>query len=171
MKTLYIVFLIIFSVYFISCGSSNFDTENEIHQRTAQFIESEYLPYGDTGTSIITGQAFLKTRGGDVKYGAGCMVYLNPVTTYSTEWFTYGIIKEMSLSKADQRIDKYHWETMADGFGNFEFKNLPTGEYYLACNITWEVPGKYNLVTTGGYAYAQAKISTGETIKVIVTRK
>lgn len=169
MKALYFFCSIIFTCIFISCSSSIY--EDPIHQRTAKFIESEYAPYGDSGSSVITGQAFLKTRGGDVKFGAACMVYLNPVTTYSTEWFTYGIIKEMSLSKADPRTDKYHWETMADGFGYFEFKNLPAGEYYLACRILWEVPGKYNLETTGGYAYAITKVKPGETVKVVVTRK
>lgn len=144
----------------------------EIHNRTAPFIQSEYDPYENPGTSVITGQAFMKTRGGDVKYGAGCTVVLNPVTTYSTEWFRKAVIEGYSLSEPDPRGSKYHRQTIADGNGYFEFKNLPKGEYYLACSITWQYYAGSLLgnQTTGGTAYAKTKVNESETVKVIVTR-
>ena len=58
------------------------------YQRTAEFIESEYEPYSNMGTGGICGHALLRTPGGDPQLGAGATVYLKPVTTYSTEWFT-----------------------------------------------------------------------------------
>lgn len=154
-------------ILFTSCTASY---SPEVYNRKAKFIDSEYTPYGVPGTSTITGQAFLKTRGGDVKFGAGCVIWLNPVTTYSKEWYEKSVIKGYMLSEADPQTEKYHWETIADGFGNFEFKNLPAGNYYIACNITWQVPGKYGLEGTGGTAYAQTSVKEGGVVKVVVTR-
>lgn len=51
------------------------------------FQESEYLALPKTGTATIIGQAFLKTRGGDVKTAAGNEILLNPVTSYSLQWY------------------------------------------------------------------------------------
>jgi hypothetical protein len=141
------------------------------YKRQAQFIEAEYAPYGKPGTSTISGQAFVKTRGGDVRYGAGNEVGLNPVTTYSNEWFEQTVRKQRVMEAADPRCDKYYWETRADGEGRFTFENLPAGEYYVFCVISWEVAGQYGMETTGGVASAKVKVGSGQHLKnVIVTR-
>ena len=69
--------------------------------RTVEFIESEYDPYAGSGTGTIAGQAFFRTRGGDVKFGAGCEVHLNPVTSYSTEWFERYVKNYETLQEPD----------------------------------------------------------------------
>jgi hypothetical protein len=139
--------------------------------RNAKFIEAEYAAYKGDGKSTISGQAFLKTRGGDVKYGAGNQVHLNPVTSYSTEWFERGIVGNEPLEKPDDRINPYHRTTVADGFGNFAFEHLPPGQYYVACLITWEVPNLWGggLQTTGAWARAKVTVRDGESVKTIVT--
>ncbi len=38
-----------------------------------------------SSNSKLVGQAFLKTRSGDVKFGAGSIVYLYPAVEYSNE--------------------------------------------------------------------------------------
>jgi hypothetical protein len=139
--------------------------------RKAVFVEAEYAPYNIPGTGKVVGQTFLKTRGGDVKYGAGNIVYMNPVTSYSTEWFES--IKQLTrLEDPDPRTNKYNLQTMADGEGRFEFDNLPAGEYYIMCNIFWEVPsGRHGYMkTTGNPAYSRVKVENGKTTKTIVTR-
>ncbi len=141
------------------------------YPRNAQFYEDEYNPYDKSGTGIIQGQAFLKTRGGDVKYGAGNIVTMNPVTSYSTEWFEFSVKKHIPLEEPDPRTLKYNRQTVADGEGRFEFNDLPAGEYYIACYISWEVPTSSSyMITTGGYAYAKVKVEEGKVIKVVVTR-
>lgn len=134
------------------------------------FIEAEFEPYGLDGTGTITGQAFLKTRGGDIKLGAGNQVQLVPVTSYTTEGRNRVTIGGERLEPADPRIEKYRRTTIADGSGNFEFRNLPAGDYYITCVIAWEVPSQYGMETTGGIAYGTAKVKAGEMTKVVVTR-
>ena len=135
----------------------------------APFVESEFAPYRARGTSTITGQAFLKTRGGDVKYGAGNEVVLVPVTSYTRE-MTRMMKTGASITKErDPRYAAYRRTAQADGNGNFEFRNLPAGSYYLDCVIHWEVPGPYVSTVTGGLAEAEVTVGRGETAKVVLT--
>jgi len=168
-----LVFVLCFLAGFAGCAVP----PPPVIQRQATFIEAEYAPYAGEGDATITGQAFLKTRGGDVKYGAGCVIGLNPVTTYSSEWFQKVILEGLNLSPRDERAVAYHREMMGDGEGRFRFEKLPAGEYYLTCWISWEVDSGYrdrlgmgSTVQTGGVAYAQVRVGTGETVNVIVTR-
>jgi hypothetical protein len=139
--------------------------------RHVQFNQDEYTPYGAVGSAIIYGETFLKTRGGDVKKAAGNKVFLNPVTTYSTEWFDRQIIGNQLLTEGDQRARPYFQETVADSDGRFQFENLTFGDYYLACAISWEVPDGYGHTSvTGGWAYAKVNLKAGEHKKVVLTR-
>lgn len=90
------------------------------------------------GTAVITGQAFLKTRGGDVKFAAGDTIVLNPVTIYSDEWYNRAFLHGEYIGDPDSRIWDYIYKTIADGNGRFKFKNIPKGEYYINTAIFWE---------------------------------
>ena len=89
-KTIIVALLtpLISTVLFCGCATM----QPQRVPRTAVFNEDEYATYAGDGTATITGQAFVKTRGGDVKFGAGNKVFLNPVTTYSTEWYQKYVI-------------------------------------------------------------------------------
>lgn len=117
------------------------------------------------GTAIVEGQAFSKTRGGDVKYGAGNEVVLSPASPYSTEWYTATIQGEKIEPGP---LYKYQRRTIADGSGHFEFESLPPGDYYITTSVTWEVPSSYGLHTTGGPMGAKVTATAGKTINVIV---
>jgi len=137
------------------------------YQMTTPFNELEFLPYLGYGTSTIQGQAFLKTRGGAVRYAAGNTVSLIPVTSYSSEVWqasSYG-----QVAGVDQRWYIYNRNSTADGFGNFEFKNIPSGDYYLECSIFWEVPGRFGLERTGAVVKKQTKVRPNQTVKVVLT--
>lgn len=143
---------------------------NKPVERTSAFNEAEYAPYAGTGTSSITGQAFAKTMGGDVKFAAGNPISLNPVTTYSTEFYNTLVIQQKAITAPDTRAAQYNRSTVADGNGNFEFHNLPAGEYYVTTVLTWSVAGRNGPVPTGAALGAKVKVGAGETTKVIVTR-
>lgn len=138
--------------------------------RKATFIEEEYAKYRAPGTCTITGQAFLKTRGGDVKFGAGNEVHLNPVTSYSTEWYTSFIQQGRLLEDPDSRAMPFHKVVRADGNGRFKFTDLPPGDYYLACPIYWEIPSQYGLQQTGGWAHQKVSVSDGKSVDTVLTR-
>lgn len=135
---------------------------------TTPFDESAFQPYAGKGASTITGQAFEKTNGGDVKFGAGTEVSLIPVTTYTTEMIqTWRRNSVFGPPQTNPQLQKYIRQVVADGNGNFEFQNVPTGNYYVVCPIFWKVPGEP--LPTGAVASTQTHVDAGQTIKVVVT--
>lgn len=164
----------------------------EENKRLVNFQVADFEPFrgNGTGTITITGEAFLRTRGGDVNLGAGLDVFLYPVTEYTTEMLQREILGIERLAPMDERLSQFVRSTRADSRGQFEFTKLPPGDYYLLCLIQWEVhritsgpvptytggkfyltPGYYSYMeATGGWAYARAKINERETMKVVVTR-
>jgi len=138
-------------------------------QRQQHFIEQEYAPYRQKGTGRIVGQAFARTRGGDVKVAAGSLVVMNPVTSYSTEWFRYWVSGKMPMLGApDPRILEFSRSTRADAGGNFEFSDLAEGEYYVCSSVFWEVPSRYGLDRTGDWLGSKVKVKNGEVTKAIL---
>jgi hypothetical protein len=137
------------------------------HQMMTPFDESVLQGFAGKGASTITGQAFLKTRGGDVKFGAGNKVFLVPVTSYTTE--ALRALRDGEQLQLDPRLGKYIRTAIADGNGNFEFQNIPSGDYHIECPIVWEVAGEYGLSQTGEVAYTQTHVDDGQTVKVVVT--
>lgn len=138
--------------------------------RSSSFVEREYAGYGSPGTSSITGQAFLKTRGGDVKFGAGNQVLLSPVTSYSSEIWQKTVLKDGVLVAGDERAEAYTRSTVADGDGRFRFDSLPEGLYYVVTEIVWEVPSIKGpwLERTGGLVGQEVTVRPGQTVQVIL---
>jgi hypothetical protein len=137
------------------------------------FSESDLQPYLAEGTAGIIGQAFLRTRGGDVKYGAGQRVMLFPATPYFEEWFDGEVVNETGFSIQDwdvlveiSRKYKCGKAYIADASGNFAFGQLPSGKYLIWCKIEWQA----GYSTTGGYAYAKVEVGNGQIARAMVTR-
>lgn len=139
--------------------------------RVAVFDATEYAAYAGKGTGKLTGQGFMKTRGGDVKLCAGEAVYLNPVTSYSTEWFN-ATVAGIALEPADPRASEFIRSTLGGADGHFEFNELPAGEYYVMTTVRWEVPSSYQggLTPQGGPVGARVSIRNGATTNVILTQ-
>jgi hypothetical protein len=136
------------------------------------------------GNANIIGQAFLKTRGGDVKYAAGCKVTLFPKVAYidatlrcivanraleSFQPYSAGettFVKNVKRPNANTvaSFSKYGQYTTVDGSGNFLFAQLPAGEYILYCIHEWSV-GRYQ---SGGMLYITVRIGDGESQRVIL---
>ncbi|MBU1599373.1 hypothetical protein KKG61_04625 [bacterium] len=135
------------------------------------FPENEYQNLAKSGSAVVKGQAFLKTRGGDVKMAAGNDVILNPVTSYSNEWYEKYYIQGKPLVEPDSRVWNYVIRTVADGSGRFIFKNVPAGQYFVTTFVTWEAPTDYGgaLQVQGGTVTKRITVNEGDEIEVIVT--
>lgn len=137
-----------------------------------KFPEHGYKGLEKSGTAIVKGQAFLKTRGGDVKLAAGNEIFLNPVTSYSNEWYEKAYIQGKPLADPDPRLWDYVVKTVADGNGRFSFKNVPAGQYYVTTVITWEAATGYrgSLQVQGGAVTKRIAVKDGDEIELILTR-
>ncbi len=136
------------------------------------FPEQEYQSLQRSGNATIRGQAFLKTRGGDVKTAAGNEVFLNPVTSYSIEWYEKAFLGRMNLEPNDSRLDRYIKTQTADGSGRFTFKNVPPGDYFVTSVIQWEVPTGYQgaLEKTGGSVTKRITVNNDDDLDIVITR-
>jgi hypothetical protein len=137
-----------------------------------QFPLSEYKALKTEGSGVVTGQAFLKTRGGDVKTAAGNTVMLNPITSYSNQWYQVSYLGLKPLTELDSRIHQYVIETVADADGKFEFTKVPPGEYFVTVLVSWEAATGYQgaLRNQGSWISKKINVINDETLKVILTR-
>ena len=141
-----------------------------IAERKAMFNEDEFRAYAQKGNAVIFGDAFLKTRGGEIRKAAGNTIYLTPATAYTAEWIAH-VTKYAArrMTPADPRYFQYERTTTADGDGRFEFTDLPPGHYFVATKIVWDAPTRGGLTETGGWVYAQVEVAKGDKKKIVVT--
>lgn len=132
------------------------------------FHEEDFAWSTKAGTAKLTGQAFVKTMGGDVKYCAGNEVYLVPGTRYA-DALTNMPKRANSRVKHPEGYAKYRRTTIGDGMGNFEFTNLPAGRWYVGCVVAWVYDAGMYTGTTGALAEAMVTLAEGESKRVVVT--
>ena len=131
------------------------------------------------GNNTISGEAFLRTIGGEVRTCAGLDVILIPVSRYSTKRIQVlygntnaGYIPLFSGKRIVFKPDpplyyKYMKKAKCDASGHFKFTNLPDGEYYIIANVMWSVGGY--IPSQGGYLMQRVKVNGGETREIIMT--
>ncbi len=106
-------------------------------ERQAQFIIEEYVPYGKQGHAEITGSVCKNLPEG-VPCPETVIVFANPVTSYSKEWWNVHWKNGQTLSQADKRTNDYRKNADVKSGGTFEFKNLPDGQYYVVAETCVE---------------------------------
>jgi hypothetical protein len=137
------------------------------------FVQAEYDALEKTGTAVVSGQAFLRQRGGDVVTAAGANVGLNPVSSSSTQWYELNYLQQIPLSVPDSRYAEMTRWKVADADGRFRFKDVPNGRYYLATTVTWEAftGGRYGgTATQGGQICKIIEVVDGGDLEVVLTR-
>lgn len=136
------------------------------------FVESEYQSLPQSGTGIVEGQAFLKTLGGDVKYGAGQTVRLFPVTSYSEQWWKVSVLQKLPMADVHPNYQKYIRTTQADGSGSFKFTDIPPGPYFINAEVTWFAPTGYQgaLQQQGGVVANRIEVKNDKVTRVMITQ-
>lgn len=127
------------------------------------FDADEYARFEADGSGSISGTALVRGVSGNAKPGALRPVYLDPVTSYSTEWFEkmvrwYGRVRFRPLHPG---FAAHRRETVADLDGRFRFDRLPAGDYFLTCDM-WK---SYAVVEVGGFGFARIALREGEQLE------
>ena len=127
--------------------------------------------YAAEGSTKVIGQAFLKTRGGDIKFGAGELVTIYPDVPYINEINSLPWYRVKNAQGIDPKWASYVRKTTSDGGGNFEFSSIPKGSYIIETSVTWGVPTKYGMETQGGTLRTKVTVPESGQVKVIVTER
>lgn len=135
------------------------------------FNAAEYEALPTTGTGVVRGQVFLKTRGGDVKKGAGSPVVLTPATSISEQTYREGYLGgKRPSSKGGGETEKYWRRSTADAEGRFEFRDVPPGKFFVLSEVVWEAPTQFGLAKQGGLIVMPVQIENDKAVEVIVTK-
>ena len=132
---------------------------------------AEYAQLATEGSTAVTGQVFMRTRGGDVKLGAGNQVILDPATTYAGEWIKRGLLHVESLGDrgSDPRFQRVQRRSVADAQGRFRFENVPPGTYWIRSYVQWFVSNRMPI--QGGVLVDLVYVKPNQSIvDVILTR-
>ena len=147
----------------------------ELKELKESFDEADYVPFAKPGTGSISGQAFAKTKGGNVRYAAGDKITLIPTTVYGVTWMgmmrrdissvlSYGnnpdYIKHLPM---DPRAATFTRTTFADAEGRFRFDELAPGEYLVFTTISWITSSTgFSDTFSGGFFYGRVTAENGK---------
>lgn len=108
-------------------------TENGEENKMAriEFPESEYYRLARTGKGTVKGTIYVKDYYDRRVLGASTRLYLNPVTSYSEQWYEESYLGGSQMQEADPRLFNYLKFTASDKDGRFAFYGVPSGSYYL----------------------------------------
>jgi hypothetical protein len=95
------------------------------------FPVSEYYRLPRMGKGTVKGSIYLQGGYGNRIAGASTRLYLNPVTSYSKQWYNESYLGGHQMQKADDRLFNYLKFTASDSNGEFAFYGVPSGDYYL----------------------------------------
>ena len=104
-------------------------------ERKVTFNEAEYAPFDGSGLAVISGSLCFPLKDGSTKCFENTDVFINPVTSYSDEWYIRGWAGRENLQRADERAFKYNKMVKTGKDGTFKFENLKPGSYYVAAAV------------------------------------
>ena len=108
-------------------------TEDMYEQKMERiaFPEDEYYHLPRRGKGTVKGAVYITDAYGQRVIGAGTRLYLNPMTSYSEQWYKESYLGGHKMEKADDRLFNYLRFTASNSEGKFAFYGVPSGNYYL----------------------------------------
>lgn len=101
------------------------------------FPVNEYKHIKKRGRHTVSGKIYLENSHTSLKInGKKIKLWLNPVTSYSRQWYEESYLGGYKLSKTDTRLYDYLKFTYSNNTGNFNFFGVPSGDYYLTGTIS-----------------------------------
>src|SRR5699024_5569203 len=127
------------------------------------------------GNGTITGQAILRTNGGEARTCAGLKVLLEPKSAYADErmlalygstdhGYSPATARKVKFSPDALAYHKINRTTTCDAQGNLSFANLPAGHYYIVAPVVWKV----GYAVQGGYLMRSVTLAAGANKHVIL---
>ncbi len=131
------------------------------------------------GNSTVAGKAFLKLANGTFKDCAGFNIELLPVAAYSNERIvrTYGndqqgqILMEQNPPKFTPDVPEYHdmlIKGACDQRGEFNFSNVPGGDYFVVAFIIWDDASGPSPRKTGGGVMKRIHVPPESRVNVLL---
>lgn len=131
----------------------------------ADVSQEDLAPYQAPGTASVTGQGFMRQRGGTVVTCAGEDVYLVPdlpPIRNAIQALAGG--HEVELAGARRWGPAAH-RSQCDAQGNFAFENLPAATWQVLTTVSWEVDRR----PQGGGLARVVTTTEGEVTNVLLT--
>jgi len=133
------------------------------------FSVAEYNRLAKTGKGTVKGAIYLKDAYEKAIPGKSTRLYLNPITSYSKQWYNESYIGGYKMEKADKRLFNYLRFTASDNEGRFAFYGVPSGRYYLIGTVKcgskcgYSIPKSIRIAT-------QVSISGNQVVEKNLTR-
>lgn len=162
----YFVTFVLFS-FLAACGGT-IEVSEPFNANEVAYIKK-------SGRANISGQAFFRQRGGGVVTCAGNDVGLIPAGRYTKEFITrgFGNVNGGTIPailapqvKHPAEFSRFQRKTVCDAEGDFEFRGVANGDYYVTTIVLWEVPGQ--IIPEGGALAKFVRIRGGQSQRVIV---
>lgn len=139
--------------------------------RRVPFEESAFAGYGSAGSATVSGKLVVTSSNGRVHLAHdgneedridGTVVTLLPVAAYTREMVDRELGAGEYLVSSDPRFHKYVRLTRTDAEGNFVFKQIPAGEYF----VTGQVKGSSLDDFSYRWACERIKVGNGQSVKI-----
>jgi hypothetical protein len=149
--------------------------------RRVTFNEADFTRTRGTGSGSVVGRAST-VEDGSPRFAQKIEIDLAPVNAYTTEVVKRRFEGGENLGPADPRYSKYLHSTQTDEHGNFEFRHIPPGDYYVVTKVSW-IHDFTDLRLVGSaddnnympvqatqeisqWIYARVSVKNGQTVKV-----
>jgi len=129
------------------------------------FPAGEYARLKRMGNGVVKGNIAIVLNGQRLA-GRQTRLYLNPVTSYSNQWYRESYLGGHKMGKSDPRLYNYLKFTASDNRGRFAFYGVPSGNYYVVGTVTCN--------DCGGKKIRIAKkihVSDGKTVTVDLSKQ
>lgn len=169
--------LFVLGLVFAAAGVAG--EQGELVELASRFSIDEVKFVQESGTSTVSGTAFLKLADGTFKNCAGFKVELLPVAAYSSERIvkTYGndrqgqILMEQNPPMFTPDAPEYHdllIKGACDQRGEFSFSDVPAGDYFVIALIIWDAAASPAARKTGGGVMKRIQVSPGSRVEVLL---
>ena len=125
-------------------GVGNDVTSQKIVIKRIAFPSDEYARLKTSGNSTVKGLIFVTYNGQQIT-GRQTRLYLNPVTSYSNQWYRESYLGGHKMEKVDKRLFNYLKFTASNSNGQFAFYGVPAGQYYVVGTVTCTQCGGKNI--------------------------